>query len=394
MEKMDAKERIIMTINHEEPDKVPSYEGSIDNLSVCNHYDVRYSFQGIGSAMKIGYNLCFRSRKLFNKVLSKINAVKAGLKGLATLYSRADIELVPAPLALYPTIFEKDGYVDEYGRVTKFMKNPEDNMDIGYYMGGYFHNFEDFENFQQLDPDNPFREDVYKHSKEVEKEFKGEVYLAPTVFGMMEMTWEAFGMEDFSRMLARPHEIKQIFDNRGEFTVEMVKRIIEWGETGPIIMCDDYGYKAGLFMSPKQYHKYVIPWIKRICDTAHKGGLKFILHSCGDIYKIFEDLIKNGVDAIHPIEPTTSNPEFDIFKLHEKYGDKVTFVGNVSPQDLSTQTPDFIKNYTKKLLREIAPGGGLIVGSGHSINPAITLENFLAMRETVEKYGNYPIKID
>ncbi|MCP4760172.1 MAG: hypothetical protein GY870_00225, partial [archaeon] len=304
------------------------------------------------------------------------------------------IELVPAPLALYPSIYEKDGFVDEYGRINKFKKNPEDNMDILYYMGGQFSNFEDFENFPQLDPDNPFREEVYKHSKVIEKQFNGEVYMAPMIFGMMEMTWEAFGLEDFSRMLARPHEIKKIFDNRGEFTVEMVKRIIEWGETGPIIMCDDYGYKAGLFMSPKNYQKYVLPWIKRISDTAHKGGLQFMVHSCGDINKIFEDLIKNGVDAIHPIEPTTSNPEFDIFKLNEKYGDKVTFVGNVSPQALSTQTPEFIKDYTKRLIKEIAPGGGLILGSGHSINPAVKLENFLAMRETVEKYGKYPIKIE
>ncbi len=391
---MDAKERIIRTICHEEPDKVPSYEGSIDNLSVCEHYDLKYSLQGLGAAMKMAYNLCFRSKKLLNKLASKINSVKGGLEGLATLYSRAGIELVPTPLALYPQIYEKDGFIDEYGRINKFKKNPEDNMDILYYMGGHFHDFEDFEKFPQLDPDNPFREEAYRHSKVVEEQFKGKVYMAPMVFGMMEMTWEAFGMEDFSRMLARPNEIKRIFDNRGEFTVELVKRIIEWGETGPIIMCDDYGYKAGLFMSPKNYHKYVLPWIKKICDTAHKGGLKFMLHSCGDIYKIFEDLIKNGVDAIHPIEPTTSNPDFDIFKLHEKHGDKVTFVGNVSPQDLSTESPEFIREYTKKLLKEIAPGGGLILGSGHSINPAIKVENFLAMRETVDKYGKYPIKIE
>ena len=159
-------------------------------------------------------------------------------------------------------------------------------------------------------------------------------------------------------------------------------------------MCDDYGYKGGPFMSPLNYRKYVFPWLKRICDTAHKGGLKFILHSCGDIEKIFEDIIKCGVDAVHPIEPTTANPEYDIFKLNEKYGDKITFVGNVSPQDLSDKNPEIIRDYTKRLLKEVAPGGGLILSSGHSINPAIKLENFLAMRETLSKYGKYPIQIN
>ena len=65
----------------------------------------------------------------------------------------------------------------------------------------------------------------------------------------------------------------------------------------------------------------------------------------------------------------------------------------MSPQDLAEKTPEFIKNYTKKLINEIAPGGGFILSSGHSINPAVKLENFLAMHETLKKYGTYPIKI-
>jgi uroporphyrinogen decarboxylase len=215
------------------------------------------------------------------------------------------------------------------------------------------------------------------------------------VFGLMEMTWEAFGLENFSRLLAQKNNIKKVFDNRGKFTIELIKRIIDWGEMdGAVMMCDDYGYKGGLFMSPRNYKELVFPWLKRICDTAHKGGLKFILHSCGDIYKIIEDLIECGVDAINPIEPTTANPEYDIFKLNKKYGDKITFVGNVSPQDLSDKDPEFIREYTKRLIKEIAPGGGFILSSGHSINSAVKLENFLTMHETLKKYGEYPIHSD
>jgi len=135
----------------------------------------------------------------------------------------------------------------------------------------------------------------------------------------------------------------------------------------------------------------VLPWLEQICKTAHKGGLKLILHSCGDVYQIFEGIIKCGVDAIHPLEPTTANPEYDIFKLNQKYGDKISFIGNVSPMDLANKDSEYIRNYTRKLIKEIAPGGGFILSSGHSINPAIKLENFLAMQETVQKYGKYPI---
>jgi uroporphyrinogen decarboxylase len=132
--------------------------------------------------------------------------------------------------------------------------------------------------------------------------------------------------------------------------------------------------------------------LQKICETAHRGGIQVILHSCGDIYQIFEEIIDCGVDAIHPLEPTTANPEYDIFKLNTKFGEKITFVGNVSPQDLSDKQPNEIRTYTKKLIQEIGPGGGLILSSGHSINPAVKLENFIAMRETLKRYGNYPIQ--
>ena len=62
-----------------------------------------------------------------------------------------------------------------------------------------------------------------------------------------------------------------------------------------------------------------------------KRVARFALHSDGDLMEIFEDIIGCGVDAINPVESTTANPDYDIFKLNEKYGDKITFVGNLSP---------------------------------------------------------------
>lgn len=396
---MDAKERILKTINHEEPDKIPSFEASIDNMAICKHYGERYMMQGAGKALKRGYYLAWGNTKILtgfiNFFAKKKSALKLAINPMVKLYTKIGIDLATMPLGLYPVKYLKTGYIDEFARKFEFKKNPTDNLDVSYYMGGMLKNFEDFEAFYDkypLDPDNPIRENAFKLGKKLEAESNGKIYLMPAIFGMMEPTWEAFGLEKFSIMLAKPKNIKQVFDHRGNFAVEMVKRIIEWGETGPMLVYDDYGYKAGLFMSPRNYRTYVFPWLEKICNTAHKGGLKVILHSCGDDFLILEDIINAGVDALHPIEPTTANPEYDIFKLKKKYGDKLCLIGNVSPQDLSDRDPDTIREYTKKLIREVAPRGGFILSSGHSINPAIKLENFLAMRETLEEYGTYPIK--
>ncbi|MHA1147741.1 MAG: uroporphyrinogen decarboxylase family protein [Promethearchaeota archaeon] len=396
---MDAKERIMKAINHEEADRVPTFEGSIDNLAVIEHYRSKYVFQGAAKGLRMMYYLSFGSNKLLTKILTFLgkrkSAIKLGMKPVVQLLTYIGIDLGVVPLALFPKKYFKNGYIDEFGRRFEFKVNPADGMDVSYYMGGGIKDFEAYEEFPKLDPDNPMRENAYKIGKKLEAATKGKLYLAPATFGLMESTWEGFGLENFARMLARPSQIKRIFDERGEFALEMTKRVIEWGEEdGAILFFDDYGYKKGLFMSPRNYRKYVFPWISRICNTAHKAGLKVIVHSCGDIYQILEDLINAGVDALNPIEPTTANPEYNIFKLKEKFGDKLCFIGNVSPQDLSDKDPVFIRDYTKRLLKHVAPGGGFILSSGHSINPAVKLENYLAMREIVDKYGNYPININ
>jgi len=398
---MDAKERMLKAINHQEADRVPSLELSIDNLTVYKHYGSKYSMQSVGPIFKAMYYLFMGSSKLASKVLiglmSKKIALRANLKNIDKLYAQVGIDLSIISLALYPVTFNKTGYVDEYARIMEFKKNPEDGMSIDYYTGGVLKELEDFKAFYEkypLDPDAPIRKNAYTVAKEYEAKRKGQLYFIPAIMGMMEASWEGFGLENFSRLLTKRKEIKEIFDQRGQFAVELARRIIEWGETGAILIFDDYGYKKGLFMSPKNYRDFIFPWLTKICDVAHNGGLKVILHSCGDIYSVLEDIIKSGVDAIHPIEPTTANPDYNIFKLKEKYGDKLCFIGNVSPQDLSDKDPETIRNYTKELLKRVAPGGGFILSSGHSINPAVKLENFLAMREVLEKYGNYPIKIE
>jgi uroporphyrinogen decarboxylase len=146
-------------------------------------------------------------------------------------------------------------------------------------------------------------------------------------------------------------------------------------------------------MSPKNYQTYVFPWLKRICNTARKLNCKVILHSDGDLLEIFEDIINCGVDVLNPIEPTTANPEYDIFKLNKKYGDKISFSGNLSPMMLTAGTKPEIEQNAKKLIREIGPGGGYIFGSGHSISPSVSIENFEAMYNIKRKYGEYPIKV-
>ncbi|MBN2151186.1 MAG: hypothetical protein JW839_07075 [Candidatus Lokiarchaeota archaeon] len=389
---MDAKERIHKALDHEEPDRVPVSEGTIDNLKIVKHYGGEYVFQGIKTILGIATRVIPFKDHVIRKFFSWKSTLKGGLSKNAKLYRAIGIDMAVGPLSLFPVKFFPWGYVDEFGRKFRVTRHT-DGMDVAFYDGGFFKNYEEYESFEHHPSiDDGIRATSMKIVGEINDEFGGDIYMIPGFPGLLEATWEGFGIENFSRLMAKQKEIKKVFDDRGKFALEQAKLATEAGAKF-MLLFDDYGFKTRLFMHPASFERYVFPWLRQICTHAHKQGAKVLLHSCGDIAKIFEPLIDCGIDAFNPIEPTVSDPDYDIFKLKRRYGDKITLNGNVSPQDLATEDRDHIVTYTKRLIKECAPGGGFIIASGHSINPEVRLENFVAMRETTVKYGKYPITI-
>ena len=68
---MNAKERVLKALNHEEPDRIPTSEGTFDNLEIVEHYGEKYVFQGIGKILKLLYFLNFKSERRMTKFLSR-----------------------------------------------------------------------------------------------------------------------------------------------------------------------------------------------------------------------------------------------------------------------------------------------------------------------------------
>lgn len=359
---MNAPERVLTTIDHKEPDKIPAWESAFTNNTISKYYG--------------------------------IDPKKKGYKYEYELFRRIGLDICVSVVSLFPRKMLKrgKGFIDEYGRIMRFEYYEKDGTEITGYIGGHFKSFEDYESWEKPDPHLPTRLRSFELGREIQKEMNNEIFSVPATGALMECTWEGFGLETFSRILSKPKQAKKVFDDRGEFTLELVKILAE-NDAKLVILWDDYGFKNGLFMSPRLYRKYVFPWINRICEAAHKRDCKILLHSDGDLIEIFEDIVKSGADVINPLEPTTANPEYDIFKLNEKYGDKITFCGNVSPIMLAMGKISDIERYSKKLIREIAPGGGYIFSSGHSINPAVTIDRFEAMQNVRRKYGKYPIEV-
>ncbi|MFW9816018.1 MAG: uroporphyrinogen decarboxylase family protein [Candidatus Thorarchaeota archaeon] len=386
---MDAPTRVLMALNLEEPDRVPAFESAFTNNTIMKHYGL-----DPGAGIKDGYESIKRlpgKDRLANWAFSNQKWLAQSMVDGYELLRRLKIDI---GLSYVTHTYRKGiegGYIDEFGRIMNVDYYDDGTLILGY-RGGYLKSFEDYEKWKQPSPHEKRRLAAFRAGKQVQEQMNNEILSVPAIGGMMEPSWEPFGIEVFSRILAKPKQAKKVFDDRGYLALELVKILAENGAE-LVLIWDDYGFKNGLFMSPRNFNTYVLPWLKRICDAAHKQDCKILLHSDGDLSMIFNDIVDCGIDAIHPIEPTTANPDYDIFSLAEKYGDSLTFVGNISPVMLATGDISEIKEYSKRLIKEIAPGGGYFFSSGHSIVPSVTLDRWQAIMDIREKYGTYPINI-
>ena len=180
-----------------------------------------------------------------------------------------------------------------------------------------------------------------------------------------------------------PDIIARIADKVGELSIHIVESLLQREWVAGIWYGDDMGYTEGLIVSPALLRQYVFPYYRRMGDLCRRYGKLFILHSDGKLLEIFEDLIECGFQAIHPNEPLS----VDIAELKQKWGDRLAFLGNIDVDLLTRGTPEQVARATRRLIETVAPGGGFALGSGNSITKNVPLENYRAMLDTVQEFG-------
>jgi uroporphyrinogen decarboxylase len=154
-------------------------------------------------------------------------------------------------------------------------------------------------------------------------------------------------------------------------------------------MTDDIAYAGGLMMNPNIYRQHLFPWYKKMGELCKEYQIPYLYHSDGTLWKVLDDLIDCGFHALQPVEPKA----MDIVELKKRVQGKLCLIGNVDVDLLARGTPEQIRQRTKALLRDVAPGGGYCLGSGNSVPNYVPVENYRAMVETVHEFGAYPITL-
>ncbi len=107
-------------------------------------------------------------------------------------------------------------------------------------------------------------------------------------------------------------------------------------------------------MSPTLWREFILPVLRRMYGFCHEHGKYVMIHSCGDVDELFDDLIAAGANCFNPFQPEV----MDVFALLERYRGRLAFLGGLSTQrTLPFGTPDDVRRETQRLLAAGQAGG-------------------------------------
>ena len=181
-----------------------------------------------------------------------------------------------------------------------------------------------------------------------------------------------------------------IAENVARIHSTLLMRALE--EVGDLVdmvsVADDLGTSTAPFMSPADFRTLIKPHYHDVIGRIkHKyPDLKFYLHSHGQIMDLVPDFIECGVDVLNPILPLDN---MDPVRLKKEYGDSLCFHGGIDIEHiLPFGTVAEVTGHVKRVIDILAPGGGYWFKL-QAISPVIPAENVIAAYETAFEYGQY-----
>lgn len=169
-------------------------------------------------------------------------------------------------------------------------------------------------------------------------------------------------MYEFSYRLADdPDGVKEQAEKMCVNAIEANKRQREAG-VDVALLCSDYCFNAGPFLSPAMFDEFIKPYLARIIESGRENGLFMIKHTDGNIYPILDSLVDCKPHALHSIDPMAG---VDIREVKRLYGDKVALCGNVHCAAMQTGTDEEVTESAEYCLKYGGEGGGYIFATSN-----------------------------
>jgi len=273
---------------------------------------------------------------------------------------------------------------DAFGRYFELAFHSRGNLATPMYMGGLI---DGPDAWHAWDKKGIFRipEKNYRAYSKVQKAFGDDLFIFGSFSGgLFEVTWQSMGFDSFVACTRRE---KAFLGSMIRFYTDLYCLILEaQADAGlpGVVYSDDLAYRSGPMLNPKMVDELFGDGYRRLTATAHKLGMKIIIHSCGNVYELLDLFADCGFDGVHALEPTAG---VELKKAKEMIGNRLCLLGNVDVTHILVDaTKDEVFEAVMQSIEDAGGGGGYILAPTNS-HPDISVQRLRWMLEAVEKYG-------
>jgi len=181
--------------------------------------------------------------------------------------------------------------------------------------------------------------------------------------------------------------VREMFCTHARLAIEMAEMMMSEGFAfDGAFFYDDMGYRNSSLFSPRTYREVVFESHKMLTDFFHSHGMPLILHSCGCVKGLIPDLIDAGFDCLQPLEVKAG---MDLIELKPKFGERIAFMGGIDVRAMADPDPNVIEEEIRRKFEIAKVGGGYIYHSDHSVPKNVSFAQYKRTIDLARKYGEY-----
>jgi len=190
---------------------------------------------------------------------------------------------------------------------------------------------------------------------------------------------------------SRPDYIHRIFEHQCEIALQNLERIYAAiGErVQAVFVCGtDFGTQSSSFCSVTTFRDLYFPYYQRVNEWIHSHThWKTFKHSCGAVAKFLPSFIEAGFDILNPVQCSAVGMEPE--QLKANFGDRIVFWGGgVDTQRLLPfGSPAEVREQVLRRCEVFAPGGGFVFNTIHNVQAGTPLANIVAMLDAVHEFN-------
>ena len=374
------KERLLMALNHEQPDRNPMDLGGRQTTLSILAYENLKNYLSLShlptKVMAHSWQTCF------------IDEAVLEMFDIDTRHVRPASKVNDVIGETLATGESDNIFVDEWGVKRKIAGDYANLIDHPLRTA----NLEDLEDFPWPDSADNYdfqglRESTRKLYEQGEYALVGSLGSPGNIF---EQAWYLRGLSEFMKDLIKNKDFAHAVMRR---ILDIRKRNVELylNEVGEFIdvvqLADDMASQDNLLISPKHYREIVKPYQLELCQHVKSlTNAKIYFHSCGSISPLLDELIEIGVDILNPVQVSAAN--MDTQDLKKRYGKKLSFWGAIDTFEvLPNGSASDVQAEVHKRICDLGKSGGYVMGPVHNICSDVPPENVVAMYEAGLKYG-------